>query len=266
MKISVTFTWVAAFAVVFSSVTRADFLSGNIAQNTWSTLTASDGVHNVYVTPMRVTNLTTGQSDFLLFCGDFYTPTTTAYGSTVGQEYNAYALSSSSIDFYTDVQKSRINDLFGHSYASAFDLDGNILNSAYAQAIQLAIWSILHEESDNYNILGGSFRLTGNYTSAVVSMTNSLLNAVIGTVDWNSLGMGDFVDYDLTVYVAEGGKNVSQTLISVTGSPNREPSTVTPEPTTMLLVGLGLAGIGGLAVRRRMANKKNEKNSENGNL
>ena len=261
MKISATFACVAAFAVVFSSVVRADFLSGNIAQNTWSKLTASDGVHSVYVTPMRVDNLTTGQSGFLLFCGDFYTPTTAAYGSGVGQEYNAFALSSSSIDIYTDVQKSRINDLFGHSYASAFDLDGNILNSVYAQAIQLAIWSILHEETDNYNILEGSFRLTGNYTSAVVSATNSLLNAVIGTLDWNDLGMSDFVDYDLTVYVAEGGKSVSQTLISVTGSPNREPSTVTPEPTTILLVGLGLVGLGGLAARRRMANKKSDENS-----
>jgi len=251
MKISAAFTLVAAFAVFFPSVVRADFLRGNVAQNTWSTLAASEGTHSVYVTPMRVENLTTGQSDFLLFCGDFYTPTTAAYGSSAGQEYNAFSLSSSSIDFYTDVQKGRINDLFGHSYASAFDLDGNILNSVYAQAIQLAIWSILHEETDNYDILGGSFRLESNYTAEVRDATNSLLDAVLGTVDWNTIGMGNFFDYDLTVYVAEGGKHVSQTLISVTGSPNREPSAATPEPTTIVLVTLGLAGLGGLAARRR---------------
>ena len=238
-------TFVTAFAVVFSSVAHADFLTGTVAQTTWSTLTTDHGVQNVYVTPMRVTNNTTEQKDFLLFCGDFYTSTTAAYGSAAGQEYNPIAMASSSIDFYSDVQKSQVNDLFGHAYASAFDLDGNILNSTYAQAIQLSIWSILHEETGNYNILEGSFKLTGNYTAAVVEATNALLDAVIGNVEWNALGMDEFEDYDLTVYVAEGGKNVSQTLISVTGSVNREEAeTATPEPATMLIFGLGLAGLG----------------------
>jgi hypothetical protein len=174
-----------------------------------------------------------------------------AYGSAEGQAYNPYALASSTIDFYSDTQKSQINDLFGHSYASAFDLSGNILNGVYAQAIQLSIWSILHEETGNYNILDGSFRLASNYSMDVVNATNSLLSAVVGTISWEDLGMNDFVDYDLTVYLAEGGKHVSQTLISVTGSPNREEAHAVPEPGTMIIIGLGIAGLGALEARRR---------------
>ena len=239
MKKAIVFAVSVVFAMMFSIVARADLLTGHVAMTTWSTITNGSAVNSVYVAPMYVTNHTTEQADFLLFCGDFTVSTSTAFNNGAGQEYNAFSLDSPSVSFYSDVQKSRINDLFGYVYSSAFDLDGNILNGTYAQAIQLSIWSILHEETDNYDILDGSFRLTGNYTIDVVNVTNLLLSAVLGDISWSSIGMDEFIDYGLTVYVADGGTNVSQTFISVTG-----PSSLTPEPATLLIFGLGLAGLG----------------------
>jgi uncharacterized protein YbaR (Trm112 family) len=225
------------------NVAHADMLSGKITMSTWSQLTVDGSKHNVYVTPMTVTNLTTGQDPFLLFCGDFLTSTTAAYSSATGEEYNSFALASDSIDFYQDRQKAQLDALFGHAYATAFDLDGNVLNTTNAQAIQLAIWSIIHEESGNYDILDGSFKLTAYYDQNVVEATNRLLQAVLGEVKWEDIGMEQYMDYDLTVYVAAGGHDVSQTLISVTGSVNREPFTAaTPEPATFIIFALGVGG------------------------
>ena len=191
--------------------------------------------NSVYVSPFHLDNQTTGQYKFLAFCGDFNTSVPSTF-ATQAVEYNAVAFSDIG-ELYTANQKNLINDLFGYAYGSAFGSDGSIINSVNAQAFQLALWSILYETED-YDIMKGSFHLGTNYNSDVVNTTNSWLDAVTGNVSWSDIGLETFTKYDLTVYMPAGGVNASQVLISVVGPP------VVPEPATMLVVGLGLAGIG----------------------
>jgi len=228
---------VLAVSFLVAANVRADLLSGGIVMDP----VASINGKGVYVTPVNVTNHTTGQ-EFLAFCGDFFTNLTSEfYGG--GQGYGAYSLES--VDIYTDTQKSYINELFGHVYSSAFDLAGNVIDAIYAQAFQLSIWSILYDLGSS-DIMDGAFRLDSNYNDDVVNATNLFLGALFmdGYDGWNDLGFVG-TNYKLTVYIVDGGRHAGQTLISVTGPP------ITPEPTTLAILGLGLAAGLGLVARRK---------------
>ncbi len=250
MKKSITTT--ALFAVLTivlsASIVKADMLSGEIVLNKTSSIVNNGSSQNIYVTPMLVDNHTTGQT-LLAFCGDFTVNTSSAFGSSTGQAYNASSLFSPTLTIYSDLQKSRINDLFSYTYALGFDLDGTVISSTYAQSLQLAVWEILTETANTLNILKDSF-YGANLTSAVSTATNSWLSAISGQVTWDSLGLSA-TEYDMTVYVANGGKNVSQTLISIT-APSTAPST-TPEPASLAIFAVGAAAAFPFLRRRKVA-------------
>jgi hypothetical protein len=88
-----------------------------------------------------------------------------------------------------------------------------------------------------YNEVFGPSQVTGNPTS--FTRTINVLSATSGRLVFDQSG-GDNVGYYLD--------NVSLTMLS----PNAPPTTV-PEPTTMLLFGTGLAGVGAVMRRRRNA-------------
>ena len=220
-------------AVLSASSANADMLRGDVVLNSTATIWNNGVSQGAYVTPMSINNLTTNQT-LMAFCGDFTVGTSSAFSSSAGEAYGAHSLFSPTLALYSDLQKSQINDLFSYTYASAFDLSGNVINSVYAQALQLVVWEILTETGSGWNILSGSFYATG-LGSGVAAATNSWLDVLSGTSTWESLGFTDAINYDMTVYVAEGGSHASQTLISITGPP----PPVVPEPATMLIFGIG---------------------------
>ncbi|MDR3234222.1 MAG: PEP-CTERM sorting domain-containing protein [Planctomycetaceae bacterium] len=193
---------------------------------------------------------------YRLFCTDLYTHVSDDYSNGAGQVYNPVALSDSM--FHTDVQKVQLQSLFDHVYTKAFNADYSVKDSAYANIFQLAVWEIANDTASNLSLRDGDVAIAKAYVITGQSSSGGLYgywdsgvyNTVLNTLDswfdaiindsWSDIGYAE--DHvNLTVYMAEGGTSASQTFIGVA---------VAPEPATMLILGLGIAGLG-LARKRR---------------
>ncbi|MCL2304645.1 MAG: PEP-CTERM sorting domain-containing protein [Planctomycetaceae bacterium] len=246
---------------VFSGTSvKADVLSGDLYRDIYGRVptgvTSNDG-RTYYVAPFYVSNHTTGQDPFIGFCGDGTTLMSgNFFNASVGVDYGVHQLSD--VWFYSDFQKQCLQDLFDYAYGTLSLGEGgwNVFN---AMAFQFAIWEIQQEDwaNNGFNITSGAFsaypvNLSGEDYAGVINMVNNWLSALTGAngITWESLGLLDTKEsYDLTVYVAEGGKHVSQTIIAATPNMKGTETSTTPEPATLAI--FGLAGLGGLALRMR---------------
>jgi hypothetical protein len=202
---------------------------------------------------------------FRVFCVDADTPLSSKfYGE--GESYTAEALTDTFL--YTETQKSQLHSLFDHLYATVFAADGSMKDPVYGSLFQLAVWEIVHETSGILNVNGfstdkGNFYVSTAYevisgtswwnnvvstetTESYLETVNSWLNAAndeAGSL-WSDLGYENR-NVRLDIYVPEDGVSASQTLIRASYNDAQ-----TPEPATMLIIGLGIAGLG-LAKRRK---------------
>jgi hypothetical protein len=209
--------------------------------------TSNNGWHSAET--IKVINDDTGQ-DFRVFCIDYFTPAVTEFNDPlVGQEYSAIALNSPGMTLYSPIQKDALNALFSHVYSTTYDVNGDIINDVNSYLYQLVVWEIIHETDETWDIASGEFGIQNaatydpndrtvayvdaNFYDLAVNNINSWLDAIVGNVTWDSIGYGTVTDNQLTIYVAEGGQNISQTFISVVAP-------ITPEPATILMFGIGM--------------------------
>ena len=251
-----------ALVVGMTGTARADRLTGDMTTEGLRSFFrfTTDGKYR-FAAPIEGKNITTDQS-MNMFCMDYYTFTTPNFEKPkVGQPYDPIALNSPEMTLYSDVQKAALNSLFSHVYMTIVDPDDNLYYNAASWAFQLAVWEIVHETSGKWNLFSGSFGistamtynkpdLTGGYQTNstlflnVLALTNSWFAAIADESLWGP--NYPKTDLELTVYVAEGGTHVSQTLISTVGPP-KDPvtpeSVLTPEPASMLIFSTGLLAL-----------------------
>ncbi|MDR0520517.1 MAG: hypothetical protein LBH00_01550, partial [Planctomycetaceae bacterium] len=255
MKTLMTFTVAVAALVVFSTASLfADTLVGRPTENQLSgqfKFTVFGGgaaPGGRYTDGQYVTDLDTN-TDFRVFCIDLSTPTSNAMNSGIGQVYQTMSLADADSAFYSDLQKLQLQSLFDHVYTKAYNDDYTPNNPLYASIFQLAVWEIVHETSGKLDITSGSVGMwalqewnqeagrweahnntywdpnkqawvaAGYQTQAskdywaTYYVLRDWFDAVTNN-KWDAYGYEE--DHvDLTVLVAEGGRDKSQTLIGV---------------------------------------------------
>ena len=228
------------------------------------TMTENGGTVQNYWDGIQTRDLDTDTA-FRLFCTDLYTYTSNAF-SYGGQSYNTTSLADS--PFHNDLQKAQLQSLFDHVYTKAYNDDyayNNDANSTlYGSLLQFAVWEIVNDTGDYLSLRdGGDLRFInaevlspyGTYVKSTetlelaLSTLDSWFYAILNDA-WDEIGYAED-KVNLTVYIAEGGSHLSQTFIGI----DPYGKTATPEPMTIMIVGLGIAGVGAAAARQRMRKK-----------
>ncbi|UHD16252.1 VPLPA-CTERM sorting domain-containing protein [Thiocapsa bogorovii] len=181
--------------------------------------------------------LTYGTDQFVTFCIDL--DDTAQTGSRTWDVVGLANAPDSTAGPMGDVKAASLAKLLGAAITSGVLNDARNLTDVQKQALQLAIWEVVHEGQTNasgefvYDITGGSMKITSGLTTGVLNQATAYLNA-------------------MSTATAMGG------LVALTSTANQDFIGQVPIPAAAWLFGSALLGIAALGRRNRKQTEESE--------
>ena len=198
------------------------------APTAWISYTGSNGPIDVYADPQTATNWTSNGSPIPLYCIDL------VHDNYLGTSYNVNSFNPTFSTTSSDTDAAN---------RVAWALENAVSTAADRGATQLLIWSII----------GPGFSVTWNINSnsALQSTYNALVTEMGSGYNpsTNYLPGAEFLGVDRSLYPST--PPLYQDLAYAVPVPGIHISAVAPEPSTLVIAGLGALGLIGYGWRRR---------------